>query len=43
MKKVLKEDLMLELQKCGFDLQNMYNMPVIRPYHYHEWDHGYYS
>lgn len=43
MKKVLRENLMLEVQKCGFDLQNMYNMPIIRSYHYHEWDHGYYS
>lgn len=43
MKKVLKEDLMSEVQKCGFDLQNMYDMPIIRTYHYHEWDHGYYS
>ncbi len=43
MKKILKKDLMQEVRKCGFDLENIYNMPVIRTYHYHEWDHGYYS
>lgn len=34
---------MLEIEKCEFDLKNMFNKPVIRLYHYHEWDHGYYS
>lgn len=34
---------MLKVKKCGLDLENIYNIPVIRPYHYHEWDHGYYS
>lgn len=34
---------MLEVQKCGFNLQNIYDMPIIRTYYYHEWDHGYYS
>ncbi|MCI9040007.1 MAG: hypothetical protein HFJ29_09230 [Clostridia bacterium] len=43
MRKISKDELMLEVKKCGFDLENMWEMPVIRPYHYHEWDHGYYS
>lgn len=43
MRKISKDELMLELKKCGFDFKNMWEMPVIRPYHYHEWDHGYYS
>jgi len=43
MRKISKDELMLELKKCGFDFKNMWEMPVIRPYHYHEWAHGYYS
>ena len=41
MRKILKKDLMIEVKKSGFDLENIYNIPVIRPYHNHEWDHGY--
>lgn len=43
MRKILKEELMVKVKKCGFDLESTFNLPVIRPYHYHEWDHGYYS
>ena len=43
MKRIPKRDLMLEVRKCGFDISTIFDMPVIRPYHYHEWDHGYYS
>lgn len=43
MKKITKKELMLKVKENGFDLDNMFNIPIIRPYHYHEWDHGYYS
>jgi len=42
-RKILKREIDKKLKKCGFNLENMFNEPIIRPYHCHEWDHGYYS
>ena len=43
MKKITKREINKKIEKCGFKLNNMENETIIRPYHCHEWDHGYYA